>query len=158
MDEPTLNIKLSDYDQLRNRERSMQEQIYQLEAQLTKAQLDDATGTLALTHAALLDALQIIQFAVGNLPSESVTGWPHEALVRVADAIEKLPGIGRHMREVPAEFRDFARMAAGLEAFRKERDKNRIVVAATAADFGPQTDEARLVHAAHSKLGDESAT
>lgn len=158
MDEPTVTLKLTDYNKLRQNERDLQDRLMAAEAKLEQAQLADPAGTLKALHGAFIDAMQVTQFAVGNLPSESVAGWPHEALTRLADALDALPGIDRHLREITPELRDFARTAAGFEAWRKERDKNRVVVPASAADFGPQTDEARAVHETRSKLNSNEPT
>jgi hypothetical protein len=154
MDEPTISLKLSDYDKLRRGQRDLETRVAELERELTAAQLADPTQTLERVHTAFLAAMQVVQFGVANLPPESIVGWPHAALATLADAIDTLPGISRHLQEIAPELREFARGAAGLEAWRKERDKHRVVVPATAADYGPQTDEARAVHAGRSRVGD----
>ena len=152
MDEPTISLKLSDYDKLRAGQRAVEARLIEMEAALTAAQLADPTQTLGRVHAAFLEAMRVVQFAVGNLPPESVVGWPHAALAHLAEAVDTLPGISLHLKEVVPELREFARGAASLEAWRTERDKHRVVVAATAADYGPQTDEARTIHAGRGKL------
>jgi hypothetical protein len=150
-DEPTLTIKLSAYDKIREDLRAAQNENMELQKKLQAAQIADVSGTTQLLHTAFHDAIKVVQFAVGNLPSETVTGWPHEALVKIADAIEKIPGIDRHVGEMPLELRYFAQTARGYEEYRKQRNATRVVVAATAADFGPQTPEAAAVHAEHVK-------
>jgi len=148
MDEPTVSVKYSDYNKLREDLRTTQNENYELKTKLAAAQLgDDAVAKLLFDG--FHDAIKIVQFAVGNLDPATVSGWPHEALVKIADAIEKIPGIDQHVAELPPELRAFADIAKGLEAFRKERDKNKVVVPATAADFGPKTPEAAAVHAAY---------
>lgn len=149
MDEPTVNVKYSDYSKLREDLRTTQNKNYELEQKLAAAQLGGDASVATLLHAAFHDALTIVQFAVGNLDPSTIAGWPHEALVKIADAIEKIPGMDPHKAELPPELRHFAGIAAGLEAFRKERDKNKVVVAASAEDFGPKTPEAAAVHAAY---------
>lgn len=148
MDEPTVNVKYSDYNKLREDLRATQNKNYELEQKLAAAALgDDAVAKLL--HEAFHDTIKVVQFAVANLDPATVSGWPHEALAKIADAIEKIPGVDPHVAELPPELRAFAGIAAGLEAFRKERDKNKVVVPATAADFGPKTPEAAAVHAAY---------
>jgi hypothetical protein len=156
MDEPTISLKLSDYDKMRTGQRALETRLRELEVELTAAQLADPSETLGHVHRAFLQAMQVVQFAVGNLPPESIVGWPHAALAHLAEAVNTLPGIGPHLKEIAPELREFARGAASLEAWRKERDKHRIVVPATAADFGPQTDEARAVHAGRSNAPGDS--
>jgi hypothetical protein len=150
-DEPTVNVPLSTYDKLRDDLRTTQAKNYELEKSLAAAQLSggDTTGVPQLLHDAFHDAIKIVQFAVGNLDPATVVGWPHAAVMKIADAIEKIPGVDRHVSEMPIELREFAKNAAGFEAFRKERDKNKVVVAASAEDFGPKTAEAAAVHAAY---------
>lgn len=148
MDEPTVNVKYSDYNKLREDLRTTQNENYELKAKLAAAALgDDATAKLL--HEAFHSAIKVVQFAVGNLDPSTVSGWPHAALVEVADAIEKIPGIDQHVAELPPELRYFAQLAASMEAMRKERDKNKVVTMATAADFGPKTPEAQAVHEAY---------
>lgn len=148
MDEPTVNIKYSDYNKLREDLRTTQNENYELKTKLNAAALgDDAVAKLLFTS--FHSALKVVQFAVGNLEPSTVAGWPHAALVEIADAIEKIPGIDQHIAEMPPELRHFAALAASLEEMRKERDKNKVVTMATAADFGPKTDEARAVHEAY---------
>ena len=149
--EPTVTVKLSDYDKLRDQLRDAQGKHHELEKQLVAAKLVDAdgSGVAKQLYDGFHAAIKIVQFAVGNLDPQAVRGWPYTALIEVADAIEKIPGIDRHVSELPGELRYTAQLAAGYEEYRKERDKTRIVVPATAADFGPQTSEAAAVHAAY---------
>lgn len=148
--EPTVTVPLSMYDKLREELKQLQGKNYELEKQVTAAKLGDSDVAQQL-HAAFHDAMKIVQFAVGNLDPATVAGWPHEALVAVAAAIEKIPGVDRHISELPEELRAFAGVAKGLEEYRRERDKNKVVVPATAEDFGPKTPEAAAVHAAYVK-------
>lgn len=149
--EPTVTVPLSTYDKIRDDLRHTQNGFYELEKKLVAAQLADPDGSGAnkVLYDGFHSAIKIVQFAVGNLDPQTVVGWPHKALAEVADAIEKIPGVDIHVREMPDELRHFARLAAGYEEFRKERDKHKVVVPATAADFGPQTPEAAAVHAAY---------
>ena len=147
--EPMVSISMSAYDKLRTETRDQQAEIYRLQEALKVAQLADNSGTTKLLHDTFHTMMQIVQFAVGNLDPSTIAGWPHQALTDLSDAIDKLPGIERHITEMPQQLRDFAALAKGFEAMRKERDANKVVLMATAADFGPQTDEARRVHGAY---------
>jgi hypothetical protein len=148
MDEPTVSVKYSDYNKLREDLRATQTENYELKTKLAAAQLGDATVAKSLFDA-FHSAIKVVQFAVGNLEPSTVAGWPHSALVAIADAIEKIPGIDPHVAEMPSELRYFAGLAASLEEMRKERDKHKVVTMATAADIGPKTPEAAAVHAAY---------
>lgn len=146
-DDPTVTVKYSSYQKLRDDQRSLQEKVYELEKKLAAAQLNDASGATKILFDVFHETIKIVQFAVGNLAPETVAGWPHQALYAIADAIEQVPGVDQHVKELPNDLRHFAKLAAGYEAYRKERDKNRIVTIATAADFGPKTPEAAAAHA-----------
>jgi len=148
-DEPTVNVKYSVFNKLREDQRTTQNRVYELEKELAAAKLTDGSGAAQLLHDAFHEAIKVVQFAVGNLAPETVAGWPYKALFAIADAIEKIPGVDVHVREMPAELRHFAKLCAGYEEYRKQRDANRVVTAATAADFGPKTPEAAVVHAVH---------
>ena len=158
MEDPTVSLKYSEYQKLRDDLKQTQSRVYELEKDLASAQLADNSGTTQQLHDAFHEALKIVQFAVGNLAPETVVGWPHKALVAVADAIEKIPGVDLHISEVPPEWRNFARNAAGFEEFRKRRDATRVVTVATVADFGPKTPEAAAAHAAYRGPTEEPAT
>jgi hypothetical protein len=147
--EPTVTVKLSDFDRLRDQLREAQNKNYTLEKQLHEALIADPSGVGKVLFDGFHAAIKIVQFAVGNLDPQATIGWPHRALVDVANAIEKIPGVDIHVSEMPGELRHTAQIAAGYEEYRKERDKNRVVMPATAADFGPQTPEAAAVHEAY---------
>lgn len=147
-DGPMISISLADFDKLRNEVKETQTKNYELEKQLAAAKLgDDATAKTLFEG--FHEALTVVQFAVGNLDPSTVSGWPHEAVTKIADAIEKIPGMDPHKAELPPELRYFAGVAKGLEDYRRERDKNKVVVPASASDFGPKTPEAAAVHAAY---------
>jgi hypothetical protein len=147
MPDPVVSVPLSQYDKLRTAVRDTQARVYELEEQLTAAQLADNSGTTKLLLDTFHATMRVVQFAVGNLEPTTIAGWPHQALVEIADALEKIPGVDRHIGEMVLPLREFAKRAAGYEAFRKERDANRVVTMAGAADFGPKTPEAAAVHA-----------
>lgn len=149
-DDPMVSIKMSVYDRLREAGKLAQAEAYKAQELLQAARLTDADGSGMTKNLfdAFHQAMKIVQFAVGNLNPETIAGWPHEALTNVAGYLESIPGIERHLTELPDDLRRFASQAASLENWRRERDKNKIVVMAGAADFGPKTPEAMAVHTA----------
>lgn len=149
MEDPTVQVKFSEYQKLREDLKQQQARIYELEKEVADTKLADTSGTTKLLHDAFHNALKIVQFAVGNLAPETVVGWPHADLIAVAAAIEKIPGMDTHIKEVPIAWREFAQLAVGFEEQRKQRKATQVVTMATAADFGPQTAEAAAVHAAY---------
>jgi hypothetical protein len=145
-----VEISLSNLDDLRNDIRKAQARVADLEKQLVDAQLQDASGLVPKLVEALKSANTVVQFAVGNLDPTTVRGWPYEALRTIADTITAIPGLrdDADMRSLVEEYRNFAGVAAGLEEFRRKRDAERVVMPATAEDFGPKTAEAAFVHGA----------
>lgn len=151
MEDPTVSVKFSEYSKMRDELKTQQNRIYELERDLAAAQLADVTGTTKRLHETLHNALKIVQFAVGNLAPETVAGWPHEDLTVIANAIEKLPNMDIHIKEVPHVWREFAAIAAAFEEQRKERKRTQVVTMATAADFGPKTPDAAAAHVEYDK-------
>lgn len=156
----TVTVKLSDYDRLRDELREAQNKVYMLQTEVNAAKLGDPTGPTKLLFDAFHETIKVVQFAVGNLDPQTIAGWPHKALVAIADAIETIPGVDQHVAEMPGELRSFARSAAGHEERRRLHRLAHPPVPASAEDFGPQTEEAKRVHEAtiQMKNGDGSAT
>ena len=147
--EPAVTIPMSQFDRMRDQIRGLNEELRVTKAQLEDAKLADPNGTIKAYQAAFAAAVKVTQFAVANLEPATVSGWPHAALVSIANAIETLPGIDMHVKEVSPDMRMFAETARSYEDWRKERDANKVVMPATAADFGPKTPEALEVHTTH---------
>jgi len=68
------------------------------------------------------DALEVIQWAVGNLPPEMHKGWPHEALSRVA-AYLKEHGDRVEGMTLGITLAQFSNEAAEIEEYRAQREK-----------------------------------
>jgi len=152
-----VEVSLKALDELRDEAHRSAARIQALEREVVAAKLEDKSGRVPALMVALRAAVEVVQFAVGNLDPTTVRGWPYEALGTIADALEQIPGLQEdpNMRSLAGELRHFAGIAAGLEEFRKERDAKRVVTPATAADFGPKTAEASFIHNA---LGPRTAT
>lgn len=143
----TVTISLADLDDLRKNVEALQARVRELEAQLVEAKMSDPAGTIKLLRTIIDYALPIVQFATGNLEPSTVRGWPHGALASFADSVVQMPDATDHLRELAQDLRSFAQVAAGYEAFRRERDAHRIAMPATLEDFGPKTEEAARIHA-----------
>lgn len=68
---------------------------------------------------ALLAALEVVKFAIGNLPPESVAGWPHTHLTNLAAALTEM---GTYAPELATTIRQFARECRELAIFRANRE------------------------------------
>lgn len=141
-----LQISMMHYDSLRSK-------ITQLEVELGEARKQrdamfnaDSEGRVTRLTDALARALHIVQYAVGNLDPATVAGWPYEDLAALARLLPGLP-LTEDIQGLMVVFDEFAKTAEGFEAYRRERDKHRIVVPASPDDFGPKTEEAAAIHA-----------
>lgn len=117
MSEPTIQLSLSAYDEMRNRARVLTDQITLLEGQLLAAKV--APPEIQDFLAAVRAAFEIVRFAVANCPVENVRNWPHAALAGFADVLPKLPGFDdQATREAAFILKDRAREIAEYEAGR----------------------------------------
>jgi hypothetical protein len=90
-------------------------------------------------------ALQIVQFAVANLPPETSPGWPYNALRLIARHLTSPSDL-----DLAGVFDEFASIAEGYETARKKAPRK--ITSAGPRDFGPKTTEAAIMHAI--KTGD----
>lgn len=141
----TVNVSLADLDNLRERLRTAEARVAEVERQAREGRTSMASPEAAAMLAAFRHALRIVQFAVANLHPATIRSWPHEGLRAVADVLEAL-GEGDDL-QLAADFRSFAKLAAGFEAYRAEHTPP--VVPASAEDWGPQTPEAKAVWEAY---------
>lgn len=141
-----VTITLADLNALKLQIAQANERSAKAEKETAAARLVDPSGRLPELLATIEAALPIVQFAVGNLDPTTVRGWPHKELAAFAKGLASLSD--REKDAIAEEFTTFAKLAGGLEEFRKERDKNKIIVPASASDYGPKTAEAAFVHAA----------
>lgn len=72
-------------------------------------------------NAAISSAIAVVRFAVANYPPEAVRGWPIEALLSLADALDGIIGIEYDFKALALELRAFAREAQAIETKRKNR-------------------------------------
>ena len=150
MDDTTVNIPLAKYDALRKEATDNGAKVLELEKALAEAQLGNGDDHAPRLASALRSALSVVQFAVGNLEPATIAGWPHEDLRVIANAIESTPTLqdDTDIRPLAEELRLFADTAKGYEEYRAERRKQNPPIPATPGDFGPQTAEATVIHAA----------
>lgn len=122
MSRGTVNIPLDEWNQMQADARKREREL----AEATRRARDAEAGTGDERVRALRDiidlALPVIQFAVGNLPPESVRGWPHNELFQLADLLCTMPGHAPDHETISAEFRTFAHECRRLAAHRADRD------------------------------------
>jgi len=98
-----------EYDELKNARRDAENQVADLRHQLAAAKLisGDPFIIAALTEITR-KALDVVRFAVGNLPPETVVGWPSPALREIAVRLPMLPNYSPDDAEVAGELIGFA--------------------------------------------------
>jgi hypothetical protein len=141
-----VTISLGDLDALRAEVKAAEDRARDLEEQLADAKLGPDPEFARHTIEAFRATLPIIQFAVGNLHPSAVRSWPYEALRNVAEYLKTLPGADVNDHALAHEFVEVAKQAQGYEEFRRVRDAQTVVLPASPADWGPQTEEAKAVH------------
>lgn len=110
-----IELSLEEYDALRAKLRTMQKQVNDAEAARDAALTQDPSGLVPSLVNGMLDAFEIIRFAVGNLDPRTVRGWPYKNLDRFANRLKDLPGAPRIPKETALEFVAFAYEARLLE-------------------------------------------
>jgi hypothetical protein len=105
--------------------------------QRPQAQLAALTHQAAALPALLGDGLRaavvIVQWAQGNYDPETVRGWPHAELRKVAEVLKAMPGVTDRELEWIGDVRYYADMAEAVERARKlgrQKELNQIPRAA----------------------------
>ena len=115
-----IKMSLDEYDALRAKHRTLQQQINEAEAARDAALTQDPSGRVPKLTTAMLDGFEVIRFAVSNLAPETVRNWPYLHLRRFANVLKDLPGAPAIARETALEFLLFAGEAERLEKDRAE--------------------------------------
>lgn len=137
-DGATVTMSLHDFRQVER----------QLDELRTKLQAADAQAAPRPTdqHAAdalraLRGALDVVSFAVANLPPEAVVGWPFESLEVIAEQLDILYPTDPDTQTLAITLRQFAGECAQVAEFRGTRaDIASAVVAATAPTAADTTE------------------
>jgi len=143
-----VSISLAALDELREQIKAAEDRARDLEKQINDAKLGPDPEFAKHAIEAFRAALPIVQFALGNLHPSTVRGWPDTALDRIAACLVTLPGTDDNDRALARELIDSAKLARGYEEFRRKRDALTVVLPASPADWGPQTEEAKAIHEA----------
>ena len=142
----TATIQLADLHRMMEHEQELIRRVAELEQIQAQPPITGSQAELV----ALIDlALPILRFAVANLPPETSPGWPYKELRALGETIARTAGVSADTRAV-AE--DFAARSGEIEPYEVERGtRPKKGILATGTEFGPQTEEARLVHEAHTR-------
>lgn len=116
----TVSVKLEDIQNLQDSVKALTAEVGSLQEQLTNAKLDAGGDATRQFHAAFLDAMEIVRFAIGNLDPLTVRGWPYQRLAMIAAALKILPGIGGDQVDTANDLGHFARKCEEWEKARAQ--------------------------------------
>lgn len=112
----TVTIPLTEFMEVQNARAAAEQKAAALEKQLNEAKIaaNDAT-----TYAIARDALEVVRFAIGNLPPETTRGWPVSKLRALSENLPKLDGASQDDQEYAITMRYFADEIEKCEAQRR---------------------------------------
>lgn len=116
----TVTIPLTEFMEVQNARAAAEQKAAELEKKLSgeKIAANDAT-----TYAIARDALEVVRFAIGNLPPETTRGWPVEKVRALSENLPKLDGATQDDQEYAITMRYFADEIEKCDLQRKAQSK-----------------------------------
>jgi hypothetical protein len=133
-----VTLGIDEWDDMRNKQQRLHDEIAALGQQLAAAERQDPTGRLVPVLETIEAAIPVIQFAVGNLHPDTIIGWPYESLRSFADLLNKMPGATHEQKELTIELRAFA----GVAEMRARERAMRPIVPVVSVPAEPEDDTA----------------
>jgi len=118
-----VSVPIDEWDDMRNKQQSLHDEIAALTRRLADAEQKDPTGRLEPMLQTIEAVIPIIQFAVSELHPDTVLRWPYPALRAFSDQLTALPGSTQHHKELAIDLRHFASHAEMRERERAARPK-----------------------------------
>lgn len=115
----TVTIELTELDEIRTRERKAIDDLAKIQAELVEAKKADPRNRIAGLLTLSRTMLDVVRFAVGNLPPETIRNWPVESLRLIARDLKWLPDFNADDESLVGELMLFAREIERVEAERK---------------------------------------
>ena len=122
MSRGTVNIPLDEWNQLQANAERRKAELAEAHRRARDAEAGSGDERVRALRDIIDVALPVVQFAVGNLPPESVRGWPHVELQQLAERLRTMPGHDAEHETISAEFTTFANECLRLAAHRAVRD------------------------------------
>jgi hypothetical protein len=101
-------ITLAQFNELQSGIQAAQARAASLEAQLQTAYTTDPEGRIEALRDLARDMMQIVRFALANLPPIEIPKWPYEAVARVAEHWSCVPDFTHDDEVLITELRAFA--------------------------------------------------
>ena len=87
----SITLTLEEYEGLKEKYRTAENEAAWLTNELARARTEDGSGQVAPLVVLVRNALDVVSFAVANLPPETTKNWPVEAIRMVSVLTAKLP-------------------------------------------------------------------
>ncbi len=140
-----VHLSREEYHQLLTDAETARKEAAQLKADLRTARSEDPTGRVQVAMHAFESALDIVRFAVANLPAESFKGWPFKQLREIAKTLRERAESTDDDRDLAGEFEKFAREIVNHE-IRRIREINAGLPAALIEESNGVTEDEPLGH------------
>lgn len=123
----TITLPLTEWNTLIADKQALANEIAELRKLLDEARLDGVArpgnSNGKKLDALVRNAIDVVRYAVSNLPPECTPGWPVEALRTVAENIEALPTYDNIDRDLRVELLAFVEQAEENEDRRRRKSK-----------------------------------
>ena len=117
----TVSIPLSEFQEIQQAKDKAEKEASQLREQIRQATI---TASDSVLFALSKKSLDIVRFAIANLPPESTKAWPIESLREIAKLLPQAAGATIDDEEFAVTIASFARECEMFEARRQVRITN----------------------------------
>lgn len=114
----TVNIPMDEFQALQHSKTSAEAEANNLREQIRTMKVQASDQTLLVVARA---GIEIVRFAVSQLPPESTIGWPTLALSKIASLLEDMPDANADDSELAVTLAGFARECEAFEERRQRR-------------------------------------
>lgn len=127
-----VTISLSQLNDLQSQLRQAQTRSHTLEQDLAAAKALDPTGRVGKLQELARAALEVVRFAIANLPPSEIPKWPYGEVQQIADLLPDLPSFGQDDEILVTELQAFVEEITTQELLRA-RKRDELIAGAPAA-------------------------